>query len=647
MYVVRRSSHNPLIAPVGDRGWEARAAFNPSPVQIGTDTHLLYRALGHPDALMAPGGISTIGHAVSPDGKHFESRHQFITPTEEWDRFGCEDPRVTYFEGAYVTFYTALGGVPFGAGNIKVGAAISKNLEKVDEKHLITPFNAKAMSLFPERVGGKVTAILTAHTDEPPAHIAVAQTKELSDFWDPKFWEKWHAKLGDHIIDPRRSGEDHVEAGAAPVKTKYGWLHIYSYIEHYFGGGERVFGIEALLLDLKDPRKIVGRTEGPILVPEESYERYGMVPNIVFPTGALVTKDDRLDIYYGAADTVCARASLYLPDLLEGMVPARRAAFAARAKNNPILEPTQNEWEKKAAFNTAALDLKGQVHLLYRAMSEKNTSVFGYAASRDGVKITERLDRPAYEPREEFEQKKGSPDGNSGCEDPRLTKIGSTIYVTYTAYDGVHVPRAAISSISEKDFLAHKFDKWKKPQLVTPDNVDDKDMCLFPEKINGQYMLIHRIGGRICADLVDSLDFSSRRVNRCIEIMGPRAGMWDSQKIGVAGPPIKTKKGWLLIYHGISKHQVYRLGAALLDLKIPSVVLARTVDPILEPATPYECRGQVGKVVFSCGAVVRPSTKLGAGKDDLLIYYGGGDSVTGVATISFKRLLDILDPKAL
>src|SRR5665647_572342 len=172
MYVIRRSSHNPLIAPTNDKQWESRGTFNPSPVKVGKLTHLLYRALSRPDPLMSPGGTSTIGKALTIDGTHFQNRRQFITPTEEWDKFGCEDPRATFFEGKYYIFYTALGGLPFGAGNIKVACAISKDFETIEEKHLITPFNAKAMVLFPERIGGKITVMLTAHTDQPPARIA-------------------------------------------------------------------------------------------------------------------------------------------------------------------------------------------------------------------------------------------------------------------------------------------------------------------------------------------------------------------------------------------------------------------------------------------------------------------------------------------
>ena len=105
------------------------------------------------------------------------------------------------------------------------------------------------------------------------------------------------------------------EVGAPPILTKDGWLLLYSYIRNYHGGN-RIFGIEAVLLDKSDPSKILSRTERPILVPEEEYEQYGRVPNIIFPTGAFV-KSDTLFIYYGAADTCLALATAELAELLD------------------------------------------------------------------------------------------------------------------------------------------------------------------------------------------------------------------------------------------------------------------------------------------------------------------------------------------
>jgi predicted GH43/DUF377 family glycosyl hydrolase len=270
-------------------------------------------------------------------------------------------------------------------------------------------------------------------------------------------------------------------------------------------------------------------------------------------------------------------------------------------------------------------------------MSEDNTSVLGYASSKDGETIRRRLPEPAYVPREEFEQKLSGPTGNSGCEDPRIVKIGRKLYMTYTAFDGVHPWHVALTSISEKDFLTEHFEKWSKPVIITPSNIGDKNMCLVPKKINGEYMFLHRIERQICADFLPDLEFKDHTVNRCIEIMGPRPGMWDSTKVGIAAPPIETSKGWLLIYHGVSRSMTYRLGVALLDLENPTLLIARTVDPILEPIEPYEKEGQVRNVVFSCGAARRGDT--------IYIYYGGADSVIGVGTLSLKKLLRILLPK--
>ena len=165
--------------------------------------------------------------------------------------------------------------------------------------------------------------------------------------------------------------------------------------------------------------------------------------------------------------------------------------------------------------------------------------------------------------------------------------------------------------------------------LTTPDEVDDKDTALLPAQVEGNYVLYHRVDGRICADIVPDLTFK-KRVSRCIEIFGARHGMWDSAKVGIAGPPIKAGDNWLMIYHGVSRHSTYRLGAALLD---PSgtVLLARSADPILEPETPYEMEGEIPRVVFACGQVVRGDT--------IYLYYGGADKVLAVATASLSKII--------
>jgi predicted GH43/DUF377 family glycosyl hydrolase len=178
---------------------------------------------------------------------------------------------------------------------------------------------------------------------------------------------------------------------------------------------------------------------------------------------------------------------------------------------------------------------------------------------------------------------------------------------------------------------------------LTPDGVDDKDAAIFSEKVivtsNGKksekYLFLHRINGEICGDHLDSLDFKAAEVNKCIPVLSARPGMWDSSKVGISAPPIKTPQGWLLLYHGISKqHNTYRVGAALLDLDDPTVVISRLSDPIFQPETQYEKVGIVNGVVFPCGAVVR--------KGILYLYYGGADLVVGAASMELDALLDAL-----
>ncbi len=637
MYVAKKSEHNPILTPNNDHYWEEFATFNMSPIKHGKSIYGLYRAISAVDNMKKQKQTSIIGIGKSKDGVHFEDRVPFIKPEEKWEMFGCEDPRVTFFEGKYYIFYTALSSFPFDAQSIKVAVAVSKNLKKVDERHLVTPFNAKAMTLFPERINGKIVVIFSANTDMPPAKVCIARLDKIEQLWDEKFWINWKLEQESHTVDFRRNNYDHLEIGAAPIKTKSGWLLIYSHIQNYFDDPEnldRIFGIEALLLDIKDPTKIIGRTMGPILVPEQNYEMSGYIDNVIFPTGALI-EGDNLSIYYGAADTTVCVAYVSLLDLIKTMELTKESDWRfKRSDLNPIIVPNEkNKWEAKATFNPAAIYLGGKTHIVYRTLSEDNTSFLGYASSKDGFHIDERLENPIYLPREDFEMKK-IPNGNSGCEDPRLTKIGKNIYLCYTAYDSVNPPKVAVSSISEKDFLAHKFN-WSKPFLITPPGLDDKDTCIFPEKFKDGYFILHRMNNEMCGDYLPSLDFNVGQVNKCIRVIGPRMNTWDSAKVGITAPPIKTKYGWLLLYHGVSKsHSTYRVGALLLDLKDPAIVLARTSDPIFYPEENYEKVGIVNNVVFPCGIVVR--------NKKLFIYYGGGDKVVGVATIKLSTIMDVL-----
>ncbi len=629
MAAAKRSTENPILIPDSNVPWEAEAAFNPSVVE-GRDgkVHIFFRAAG---AKQNVNGveveISSIGHAAGKDGVRFGVHEQLIMPTEPWERYGCEDPRVTEFEGQYYIFYTAVS--DFSADGIKVAVAITKDFKRIEGKHLVTPFNAKAMALFPERIDGKIAALLTVNTDRPPSKICVALFDRIEDVWSKEYWDAWYARFEDHVIDLEQNEKDHLEVGSAPLKTKDGWLFFYSYIYNYFSP-PAIFGIQAVILDIKDPQKIVGEVKRPFIVPQEEYEFYGRVPRIVFPSGALI-KGSNVHLYYGAADTTACMATFNKKDLLEQLMFTAKRQLK-RFEGNPIITPiAAHAWESQCTFNPAALYEGGTVHILYRAMSGDNTSVIGYASARDGMNITERLPEPIYVPRIDFEQKK-VPGGNSGCEDPRVTKIGNTVYMCYTAYNGIDHPRVALTSISAKDFVEHRWN-WAPPILISPPGMDDKDAALFSKKIDGKYVILHRLGSEIWIDRVDDLDFKEGKYLGGSVLMHPRDTAWDSKRIGISGPPIETKYGWLLLYHGISRRTGhYNIRAALLDKKDPSKILYRTHDPLLEPKMPYEREGIVNNVVFPCGAVVI--------KHELFVYYGGADKVVGVASIDVDFLIE-------
>ena len=647
MYIVKRSNHNPFLTPVQQEPWQGAGAFNWCPITEQSPdgqsemVHAVYRALSVPEILHdVHDHFSSIGYTSSTDGVTFQDRRQLISPEFEWERYGCEDPRICKIDGIYYIFYTALSTYPFSPEGIKVAVATTTDFKTITEKKLVTPFNAKAMTLFPERINGKITALLSVNTDQPPAKMAIAQFDDITEMTDPNFWHAWYAELDKHVLDDaRRSPADHVEVGAPPLRVAGGWLIIYSHIQNYFETSEhfeKVFGIEALLVDATDPKKILARTSGPIVAPNEEYEVHGLIPNIVFPTGALLSSNDKnfLEIYYGGADTVSCRAAVHLPNLLASMQPHAIDHFVSRYSKNPILKARSNvAWEAKAVFNPAALLLDDEIHLLYRAMSRDDTSYCGHAITKDGLTIVERYDQPAYIPRENFEQK--SRPGNSGCEDPRLSRIGDTIYLCYTAYDGTNPPRVAATSITAADFTHQNWSAWKKPVLISPALVDDKDACIIDEKFGEHYIFLHRVDGAICADHIESLDFKSDMLSSATPIMTPRPGMWDGLRIGICAPPIKTEQGWLLLYHGISpNHHTYRVGAALLDIEDPTKVIARSNTPLFEPMTDYEKVGQISNVVFPCGLINKNGT--------LYIYYGGADSVVAVATVSLQKVLQSL-----
>ncbi len=285
-----------------------------------------------------------------------------------------------------------------------------------------------------------------------------------------------------------------------------------------------------------------------------------------------------------------------------------------RYSGNPVLKPYPlHDWEALNVFNAAVVHHGGLFHMLYRAQGLDYVSHIGYAVSQDGFHWS-RLDKPVLSPATELETR--------GVEDPRITRIGDTFYMVYVGYSphGTRVSLAASTNLIV----------WKRLGVMLP-HEDNKDAALFPEKIRGRYCLLHRRPPDIWISYSDDLmHWTDHRV-----VMKPVEGTWQHRKVGIAGPPVKTDRGWLLIYHAVDQNNVYRLGAALLDLEDPSVVIARGEDFILEPREGWEVKGDTPRVVFSCGQVVKDGT--------LYVYYGGADRIMGVATCSMDEIMRFLE----
>lgn len=311
-----------------------------------------------------------------------------------------------------------------------------------------------------------------------------------------------------------------------------------------------------------------------------------------------------------------------------------------KPENNPIISPSYYSWENIATFNPAAVEANGKIHLLYRAIGDGDISVLGYASTFDGVRISERPTYAAYRRNIEKIDYSNSFIGYSsgggwsgGCEDPRLSLIGDTLYMLYTAFDGWGSVRIALTSIPFNDFKKKRWN-WNKSVLISPAGEVHKNWVLFPEKINGKYAIIHSISPDISIDYFNDLnELDGKKVIRSIHQNHPK---WKLRKRGIRGvgpTPIKTSLGWLVLYH-ITEDGKYKIKAMILDKKDPTKILFKSKGPILEPEEDYENNGIAYGVVYSCGAVVK--------NDELFVYYGGADKYVCVASISLPELLNDL-----
>jgi predicted GH43/DUF377 family glycosyl hydrolase len=215
---------------------------------------------------------------------------------------------------------------------------------------------------------------------------------------------------------------------------------------------------------------------------------------------------------------------------------------------------------------------------------------------------------------------------NFGIEDCRVACIDDTYYLTYTAVSDNGYGVGLISTSNWSNYHRHGM-------ILSGPN---KDCALFEERINKKYYCLHRpsmtiVGGNDIW-LAQSNDLEHWGKHQCIA--RTRKGLWDSVRIGAGASPIRTDKGWLEIYHGADEENRYCLGALLLDLKEPSIVIARSEEPILEPVMEYEKSGFFGNVVFTNGHIING--------DEITLYYGASDEYICGATLSVKDILNTL-----
>ncbi len=328
-----------------------------------------------------------------------------------------------------------------------------------------------------------------------------------------------------------------------------------------------------------------------------------------------------------------------------------------RAKQNPVVRPGPHAWESSAVFNPGAVYANGRIHLFYRALGGDGISRIGYASSKDGINFDERLSYPVYFLKNNEEMKKHWPytsparpvydtalyssgGGWGGCEDPRAVLLDGQVYMTFNVFNGWNEMRVAVASIKEEDLLDKAW-IWKNFSYLSQLGDRQKNWVLFPEKINGKFAIFHNVDvgdpGKVAVAFVNKLDTSETPSGK--DAPDPQAlpdhlVAWHKRTRSAAAPPIKTKDGWLLLYHAMDKDgSRYKLGALLLDLKDPRKVLYRAQHPILEPDAWYENDWKPG-IIYASGAVVK--------NGKLFVYYGGGDKYIGVASVALIDLLESL-----
>jgi len=310
-----------------------------------------------------------------------------------------------------------------------------------------------------------------------------------------------------------------------------------------------------------------------------------------------------------------------------------------RVDANPVLVPEDVPFAKcSGVFNAGAVTdaRSGRVAMLFRAYeTDTGRSSIGLAVSDDGIHFDEVRDRPALSRVEPYEE--------WGVEDPRVAWIASEgrYAITYTGHSPVG-PRLCLATTD--DILDPSRYRRHGPRLPT----ENKNGVVFPDKIGGRYAVLHRPMPRIVLARVDTLEDPWPLDGDVL--VGPRPGTWRSSRVGAGAPPLWTRLGWLLAFHGataVAEGNVYSMGWCVLDGDDPSRVRYVSREPALSPETDYEIHPgplpQVGmenfprgiRVVFPCGLIERGR--------DLIVYYGAADRVMAAARVDKDALLQSLE----
>lgn len=311
------------------------------------------------------------------------------------------------------------------------------------------------------------------------------------------------------------------------------------------------------------------------------------------------------------------------------MSPNPRDLLFQRNPANPILNPANWPHTVNAVFNPGAVRLPdGDTLLLCRVEDRRGISCLWAARSSDGVGDWRIEPEPLLQP-----QPTRYPEETWGVEDPRMVWLDELkkYAITYTAYSSTG-PAVSLA-------LTTDFRDCERIGVVMPP--DDKDAVLLPRRFGGRWLMFHRPRTDLGSDIwvAESPDLIHWGRHRPV-LAARRGAWWDAGRIGVGPPLIETARGWLMLYHGARQTAagcLYRVGLALLDAQNPSHVLLRSDEWVLGPRENYERQGDVGDVVFPCGATI------GTDGDALNLYYGAADSCVALASTKISTLLSWLE----